>query len=57
MGAVGPPVLPFGVAVNQLVVGERAPDFALPDHSGTLVSLSAVLVHRHVLVVFNLGFV
>jgi len=57
MPTVGQPVFLSGGDVDQLVVGDRAPDFALPDHTGTPVRLSEVLAERHVLLVFNLGFV
>jgi peroxiredoxin len=43
--------------MRKLQVGDQAPDFALPDHTGTLVRLSEVLAERNVLLVFNLGFV
>lgn len=48
---------PSEASVDQLKVGDRAPDFALPDHLGALVRLSDVLDQRNVMLVFNLGFV
>lgn len=43
--------------MNRLSVGDPAPEFALPDHTGKLFRLSDLLRQQHVLLVFNLGFV
>lgn len=40
----------------NLTVGDRAPDFVLPDHSGSLHTLSEIYARQNVLLVFNLGF-
>jgi peroxiredoxin len=40
-------------ATAGLAVGEHAPDFTLPDQHGTTVSLSALLEHGPVAVVFH----
>lgn len=42
---------------HRLSVGDFAPDFALPNHEGNLVSLSEVLKQRNALLLFNLGFI
>jgi hypothetical protein len=44
------------VSMNRLSVGDIAPDFSLPDHTGRLVRLSDVNQSQHVLLVFNIGF-
>jgi len=43
--------------MNRLLVGDIAPDFALPDHKGELLKLSNVYQTQNVLLVFNLGFI
>jgi peroxiredoxin len=43
--------------MHQLLVGDFAPDFTIPDHEGTLFTLSDVYRTQDVLIVFNLGFV
>lgn len=43
--------------MSRLSVGDVAPDFALPNYAGTLVSLSEVLEQRNALLLFNLGFI
>ena len=40
----------------HLKIGDRAPDFTLPDHRGSLHTLSENLTRQNVLLVFNLGF-
>jgi hypothetical protein len=42
--------------LGKLSVGDDVPDFALPDHQGTLIQLSDIYEHQNVLLVFNLGF-
>jgi peroxiredoxin len=43
--------------MSHLSVGAAAPEFALPNHEGTLVSLSDVLQKHNALLLFNLGFI
>jgi peroxiredoxin len=43
--------------MSRLSVGDVAPDFALPNHEATLVSLSDVLKQHNALLLFNLGFI
>lgn len=43
--------------MKHLAVGDTAPDFMLPDHEGTLFTLSELYSEQNVLLVFNLGFV
>ncbi len=43
--------------MSRLSGGDVAPDFALPNHEGILVSLSEVLDKHKVLLLFNLGFI
>lgn len=43
--------------MSRLSVDDVAPDFALPNHQGTLVSLSEVLQEHNALLLFNLGFI
>lgn len=43
--------------MSHLSVGERAPDFSLPDHHGVEHKLSEIYRSHNVLLVFNLGFV
>ena len=40
----------------RLSPGDAAPDFTLPDHNGTPVTLSAITQARNALLVFNIGF-
>ena len=42
--------------MRKLAVGDPAPNFALPNHQGTTISLSDVVQRQNVLLVFNLGF-
>jgi len=35
-----------------LIVGDRAPDFSLPSHLDTEVSLTALLGRRHIILAF-----
>jgi peroxiredoxin len=42
--------------MEQLKVGDLAPDFTLPDRNGTLVKLSELYSRQNVLLVFNIGF-
>jgi len=42
--------------MKQLEIGDTAPDFTLPDHTGQLVSLSEIYRSKYVLLVFNIGF-
>ena len=42
--------------MEQLRVGDTAPDFKLPDHNGTLHQLSELLKTKNALLVFNIGF-
>lgn len=43
--------------MSRVSVGDFAPDFALPNHEGTLISLSDMLKKHNVLLLFNLGFI
>ncbi len=43
--------------MSRLSGGDVAPDFALPNHEGTPVSLSEVLEKHNALLLFNLGFI
>ncbi|MBM9538240.1 redoxin domain-containing protein [Desulfobulbus alkaliphilus] len=40
----------------RVQVNTQAPDFSLPDLQGRTVTLSDFFGHRHVVVVFNRGF-
>lgn len=42
--------------MNRLTVGDTAPDFALPDYTGTLFKLTDIYRSQNVLLVFNIGF-
>lgn len=42
--------------MGKLKVGDSAPDFALPNHQGTMIRLSDIIQRQNVLLVFNLGF-
>lgn len=42
--------------MSHLSPGAAAPEFALPNHEGILVSLSDVLREHNAFVLFNLGF-
>ena len=42
--------------MNRFTVGDRAPDFSLPDHTGSQVTLSNLYQEHNVLLVFNIGF-
>lgn len=42
--------------MERLLVGDRAPDFALPGHTGEILRLSELCSHKNVVLVFNLGF-
>jgi peroxiredoxin len=44
------------MTTQQLSVNAPAPDFTLPDHQGRLFTLSELVAHQYVLLVFNLGF-
>jgi peroxiredoxin len=44
------------VIMHKLLVGEKAPDFELPDYQGILHKLSEVYKNHYVLLVFNFGF-
>lgn len=43
--------------MHRLCVGDPAPDFSLPDHTGKLFKLSDLTRQQNILLVFNLGFV
>jgi len=43
--------------MERLIVGERPPEFSLPDQQGVLHTLSEMTCSQNVLLVFNLGFV
>jgi peroxiredoxin len=43
--------------MKRLSVGERSPDFSLPDQHGVEHTLSQIYPSQHVLLVFNLGFI
>ncbi len=43
-------------SVLKVKVGDRAPDFTLPDWQGTPVRLSEFRDRQHVVLVFNRGF-
>lgn len=45
------------MAEPAVAVNEPAPDFSLPDFEGKPFALSALKGHKHVLLVFNRGFV
>jgi peroxiredoxin len=42
--------------MTKLKVGDTAPDFSLPDHTGRIFTLSEVLKTSNALLVFNIGF-
>jgi peroxiredoxin len=42
--------------MTRLNIGDLAPDFSLPDHSGRIFTLSDVLKTSNALLVFNIGF-
>jgi hypothetical protein len=42
--------------LKRLSIGDKAPDFSLPDHQGQLHRLSDLYRTRNVLLVFNIGF-
>lgn len=42
--------------MDNLTVGDPAPDFSLPDHQGILFKLADVHRSQNVLLVFNIGF-
>ena len=42
--------------MKQLQVGDKAPDFELPDHKGVMHRLSELTREKNVLLVFNIGF-
>lgn len=42
--------------MTRLAVGDIAPDFSLPDHTGRIFTLSEVLKTSNALLVFNIGF-
>lgn len=42
--------------MEKLMVGDQAPDFALPGADGTLVQLSSFRGKQNVVLVFNIGF-
>jgi hypothetical protein len=42
--------------LKRLTLGDKAPDFSLPDHQGQLHRLSELYRTRNVLLVFNIGF-
>lgn len=42
--------------MKQLIVGDFAPDFSLPDHKGKIYTLSELVRTQNVLLVFNIGF-
>ena len=42
--------------MTQLGIGDLAPDFTLPDHTGKLHTLSEVYRDKNVLLVVNIGF-
>jgi peroxiredoxin len=43
--------------MNRLIVGERPPDFSLPDQHGVVHELSDINRSQNVLLVFNIGFI
>jgi peroxiredoxin len=43
--------------MKRLAIGDFAPDFTLPDHTGEFVKFSDVCRQKNVLLVFNFGFV
>ncbi len=42
--------------MQQLSIGDYAPDFSLPDHRGNIIQLSTILENHNALLVFNIGF-
>jgi peroxiredoxin len=42
--------------LEKLKIGDRAPDFSLPNHQGEMVQLSKMLQDKPLLLVFNIGF-
>jgi peroxiredoxin len=42
--------------MSRLSIGDIAPDFTLPDHTGKLWHLADVIENRNALLVFNIGF-
>jgi hypothetical protein len=47
----------FEARMNQLTVGDTAPDFALPNQDGVVYKLSDIYRAQNVLLVFNIGFI
>jgi peroxiredoxin len=43
--------------MNRLTVGERSPDFSLPDQNGVMHSLLDINQSQNVLLAFNMGFI
>jgi len=43
--------------MKHLCVGDKAPDFSLPNYEGSAFRLSEILSSQNVLLVFNLGFI
>jgi len=42
--------------MKYLSVGDKAPDFSLPDHHSIIHTLSELYKTKNVLLVFNIGF-
>jgi peroxiredoxin len=42
--------------MDKLMVGDRAPDFALAGADGEMISLSEVYTRQNMILVFNIGF-
>lgn len=42
--------------MTRLTIGDPAPDFSLPDHTGRIITLSEMLKTSNALLVFNIGF-
>ena len=42
--------------MTKINIGDTAPDFTLPDHTGRFWNLAEVTKNQNALLVFNIGF-